>query len=242
MSRPSSVAPEGLLLAILVGAVGERPLVDDTQAQETLGDFVGHHRRAVVGQESTGQAAFLDRLGEPVHQVLGGLREVPLDVAAEPRVVVEDAQRDRPQPLAAGGEHLERTVVEIEMPETPDVRGFVAADLARLASHLGTVLPRGAVSGGASACAPSRAPSCSGGPWHTSCSGPSAGSALHQRGEVVVVELVAPVRVVVVLETEAARPGPGPGRPCRSPCARRGGGRRRGRRRRAAPCSTTARW
>ena len=35
-------------------------------------------------------------------QVLGGLREVPLDVAAQPRVVIKDAQRDRPQPLAAG--------------------------------------------------------------------------------------------------------------------------------------------
>ena len=98
---PLERSPERLLLAVLIGAVGERPLVDDSQAQETFGDFLGHHRRAVVGQERTRQTALLDRLGESVHQVLRGLREVPLDVAAQSRVVIEDAQRDRPQPLAA---------------------------------------------------------------------------------------------------------------------------------------------
>jgi hypothetical protein len=46
--------PKGLLLAILVGAVGKRPFVDDPQPQEALGHFVGHHRWAVVGQKSTG--------------------------------------------------------------------------------------------------------------------------------------------------------------------------------------------
>ena len=69
-------------------------------------------------------------------QILGGLREIPLDVAAQPRVVVEDAQRDRPQPLAAGSEHLERSVMEVEMPECSDVGGFVAADLPCLASGI----------------------------------------------------------------------------------------------------------
>ena len=69
-----------------------------------------------------------------MHQVLGGLREIPLDVAAQSRMIVEDAQRDRPQPLAALSEHLERSVVEIEVPQRPDILGFVAADLARLAS------------------------------------------------------------------------------------------------------------
>ena len=112
--------------------------MDDPQAEQPFGDFVGHHGRAVVGQEGTGQPALLDRLGEAVHEVLGGLGGVPLDVAAEPRVVVEDAQGDRAEPLAAGGEHLERTVVEIEMPERADVGGFVAADLTGLAPDLGT--------------------------------------------------------------------------------------------------------
>ena len=47
-------------------------------------------------KRAPGQTAFLDRLGEAVHEVLGGLREIPLDVAAQSRVVIEDAQRDRP--------------------------------------------------------------------------------------------------------------------------------------------------
>ena len=66
--------------------------MDDSQAHETFGDFLGHHRRAVVGQQSTRQAALLDRLGESVYEILRGLREVPLDVAAESRVVIEDAR------------------------------------------------------------------------------------------------------------------------------------------------------
>ena len=72
-----------------------------------------------------------------MHEVFGRLREIPLDVAAQPRMVVENAQRDRPQPLAARSEHLERTVVEVEMPQRPDILGFVAADLARLATLFG---------------------------------------------------------------------------------------------------------
>ena len=43
-------------------------------------------------------------------------------------------------------------------------------------------------------------------------------------------------------ENGAAQPGPLPGIPCRSPCARRGARRRLGRRACAVPCSTTARW
>ena len=165
--------PERLLLAVLVGAVGERPLVDDSQAEQTLGDFLGHHRRAVIGQEGPGQAAFLDRLGESVHQVLGGLGEVPLDVAAESRVVIEDAQRDRAEPLAAGGEHLERAVVEIEMPQRPDVLGFVAADLSGLTPLFGACFA-GPLSGKTPRlAAPSRAPACSAGPWHTSGAAPA---------------------------------------------------------------------
>ena len=117
--------------------------MDDPQSQQPFGHFLGDHRRAVVGQQRPGQTAFLDRLGEPVHEILGGLREVPLHVAAQPRVVVEDAQGDRALPLAAGREHLERAVVEIEMPQGADVLGFVAADLALFATLGRASLRRG---------------------------------------------------------------------------------------------------
>ena len=51
-------------------------------------------------------------------------------------------------PLAAGREHLQRAVVEVQMPQGTDVLGFVAADLATLpALHrallAGTALGRG---------------------------------------------------------------------------------------------------
>jgi len=49
-------------------------------------------------------------------------------------VVIENGQRQRPLPLAAGREHLEGAVVEIEMPQRADIFGLEAADLARLAS------------------------------------------------------------------------------------------------------------
>ena len=215
--------------------------MDDSQTEEALGDFLGHHRRAVSGQEGTGQTALLDRLGEPVHEILGGLGEVPLDVAAEPRVVIEDAQGDRAQPLSAGGEHLERTVVEIEVPETSDVGGFVAADLARLAPDLGTFF-----SGALFRVRP--------GPGHPAVrlhvaphrgirvQRPERGLGLDQRGEVVVVELVAPVRVVVVLETKPLSQGRGEGDLAAVLAHGAAQARPQGRRGRAAPCSTTARW
>ena len=80
---PFEGPPERLLFAVLVWAVGKCLIVGNSQVQQTFGNFLGHHRRAVVGQERPWQTAFLDRLGESVHQVLRGLREVPLDVAAE---------------------------------------------------------------------------------------------------------------------------------------------------------------
>ena len=125
--------PEALLLAVLVGTVGQRLLVNDSQPQKPRGYFLGDHRRAVVAEKRPGQTAFLDRLGEPMHQVLGGLGEIPLQMTAQTRVVVEDAQGERALPLAAGGEHLERAVVEIEVPQGTDVLGFVTADLALFA-------------------------------------------------------------------------------------------------------------
>lgn len=84
-------APERLLLPILIWAVRESLLVDDAQAQEPFGDFLGHHRCTVVGQERARQTAFLDRLGQSVHQILRRLRQVPLNVATQSRMVIEDA-------------------------------------------------------------------------------------------------------------------------------------------------------
>ena len=157
---PLKCAPERLLLAILIRAVGKRAFLDHAQAQQTLGDFLGHHRGAVIGQQRTGQAPFLDRLGEPVHEVLGSLREIPLHVAAESRMVVKDAQRDAALPLAALCQHLERSVMEIEMPRRPDMGGLIAADLPRLASAFGACFTGALVGPRLRPAQPSRAPAC----------------------------------------------------------------------------------
>ena len=68
-----------------------------------------------------------------MHEILRGLGQIPLQVRTVPRVIVEDAQSQRPLPLATRRDHLQRTVMEVEVPQRADVFGFVTADLAPLA-------------------------------------------------------------------------------------------------------------
>ena len=145
-----------------------------------------------------------------MHEILRGLREVPLNVAAESRMIVEDAQRDGAQPLAAWSEHLERAVVEIEMPQRPDVVGFVAPNLARLASRFGDDLagsslglkPRLGHPAVSLHVPPDRG---------IRAERPQRRIGLHQGGEVVVVQLIAPVLVIAVLENQPLGEGSGQG-------------------------------
>ena len=195
------VRPEAFLLAVLVGTVGQRLLMEDPQPQQPCDHFVGDHRRAVVGQQRTGQTAFLDRLREPVHEVLSGLGEIPLQMAAQTRVIVEDAQGDGTLPLAAGSEHLERAVMEIEMPERPDILGFVTADLAFFATLL-----RAGFAGTAVGRRPRLADHAM--RLHVPADRrvrtepPQRRIGLHRRGEVVIVQLVGPVRMVLILSQQ----------------------------------------
>ena len=73
-----------------------------------------------------------------MHEILGGLGQIPLQVHAVPRVIVQDAQRQRPLPLATRGDHLQRAVMEIEVPQRPRTQprncGFRAARAACAAS------------------------------------------------------------------------------------------------------------
>ena len=132
-------------------------------------------------------------------------------------------------------------MVEIEVPQRPDVLGLVAADLAGLAPGFGDRLP-GALAGlGLGLAHPAVslhvAPDRGIG-----AEPPQRRIGLHQRGEVVVVQLVAPVRVLAVLEQKPL----GQGRGQRDLAAVLADGAaqdaRRGRRAGAAPCSTSARW
>ena len=61
--------------------------------------------------------------------ILGGLRQVPLQVTGEPRAVVDDAEQQGRLPFTLRGQNLPRAVMEIPMPELIDILGFVAADL-----------------------------------------------------------------------------------------------------------------
>ena len=78
-------APERLLLGVLIGAVGQRGVVQDAETGEPLGDLRGRHRGAVVAQRGARQAALLERLAEPVRDDLGGLGQIPLQVTGEAR-------------------------------------------------------------------------------------------------------------------------------------------------------------
>ena len=90
-------------------------------------DLGGHHGTAEVGHQGARQAAFLKGLGEAVNQALGGFVQIPLQVAAKARAVIEHPEEQRRDPGARGAEHRARTMMKIKMPQTVDVVGFEAA-------------------------------------------------------------------------------------------------------------------
>ena len=195
---PLERPPKTLLLPVLIRAVRKRPLVDDPQTHEPFGHFLGHHRRPVIGQQRSRQTTLLDRLRQPVDQILGRLRNIPLQMATQTRVVIENAQHHRTKPLATRTQHPERTVMKIQMPQRTDVVGFVAADLS-LPSTLGRsdltstrlrsqpVLTHHAV----------RLHVTANGGIRTERS--QRWLLLHRSGQVVVVQLVSPMRMLAVL-------------------------------------------
>jgi len=132
-------APERLLLGVLIGAVRQRGLVQDAEPSQTFGDLRRRHRSAVVAQRGARQAALLERLRQPMRDVLGGLRQVPLQVTGQPRAIVENAEQDRRAPLAARGEDLARSIMAIPVPEAVDVLGLVATHLAVIEPRLRTL-------------------------------------------------------------------------------------------------------
>jgi hypothetical protein len=72
----------------------------------------------------------LKGLRQAVDEGLGGLAEVPLQVAAESRAVVENAEQLRLLPLPRGGQDGARALVKVQVPEAVYVRDFVRAPLA----------------------------------------------------------------------------------------------------------------
>ncbi len=124
--------------------------------------------------------------------------EIPLGVTDQARVIVQDGEQDRTDPLSLGPEHLERAVMEVEVPQPAHILALEAADLAE-----SEVLP------GADLPVTFLARALSGLPdqglgGHEAAQGRvrrrhQIGMAFDLHGQVVEVKLVAPARVLFVL-------------------------------------------
>ena len=64
--------------------------MEDAQPRQSLGGLGGEHGAAVVGHEGPGQRPLEQRLRQTVAKFLGPFAQVPLQVAAQARPVVED--------------------------------------------------------------------------------------------------------------------------------------------------------
>lgn len=93
-------------------------------------DLGGGHGAASVGHEPGWQPALLEGLAETVREGLGFLVEVPLDVAAKPRVIVHHAEAHRIFPAAVAEQHrCPLAGVVVGVPELVGVLRLVAAHL-----------------------------------------------------------------------------------------------------------------
>ena len=125
---------------------------------------------------------------------LGGLGEVPLQVAAQTRVVVEEAEQDGRLPLARGAQHAALGAVHIGMPQRVRARDLVAQHLAGFDRRLGLALmPL------APALAHQRASAHRPGQRRVGRHRAELGVGVDPRGQVLVVELRRPRRMRPVL-------------------------------------------
>ena len=177
--------------------------MQDAEAREAFADLGRRHGRAVVAQRRAWQAALLKRLGEAVRHHLGGLGEIPLEMAGEARAIVEHAEQDRRHPLAASCQNFARPVVAIPVPQAVDVLGLVAADLALDQARLGA-LGSFCLAGGEAPTLVEAVGSHEAAQRGIGRHGPEIGLRLGQSDEVVVVELDAPALVGGVLGQDGA--------------------------------------
>src|SRR6185312_17274662 len=102
---------------------------------------------AVIGDGRARQSSLLDGLREGVHDALGGLNPIPLQMTGKPRAIIEDADEHRLRPLPARSQHRPRADVSIPVDETADVLGLEAAYLAGGESCLCTLGAKGIARG-----------------------------------------------------------------------------------------------
>jgi len=90
--RRSKTDQEGAGQEIAIPRGYRLRLVQDTEPGETFADLGGGHRGTVVTHRRTWQATTLDRLRQTMRHVLTGFRQIPLQMAGQPRSVIENAE------------------------------------------------------------------------------------------------------------------------------------------------------
>ena len=173
-------------------------MVDDAEALEAFDRLGREHRSAVVGQKSARKPALLKGLRQAVNEDLRGLFEVPLEVAAETRAVIENTEHSRLSPLSVGRQHGPRPLMEVQVPEAVHVGDSVRAPLACFERRLAVGVFPVAAFAGTKQPLPLHEPAHGGVAGHRAEAGVFAG----ERDEVVVVQLEAPARMVAVLLRE----------------------------------------
>src|SRR5712692_1768999 len=85
---------EEFLFAVLLRRLRQGGVVLDGQPLESLPGLSSEHRRAVVAEKRAGQPPLAEGLAQAVDETLGvAVTDVPLRVAAQPRVIVEDRKQ-----------------------------------------------------------------------------------------------------------------------------------------------------
>jgi len=103
--------------------------MDNAQTSQAGDGFIGQHGGAIVGHQGTWQPSLHERLRQSVYQALGRFVEIPLQVADEPRAVVDHPEQQRLDPAPRTCQHLAFGVMEIEVPEGRHLIDFEAPDL-----------------------------------------------------------------------------------------------------------------
>lgn len=100
----------------MVWAVRKRSLVFDPEPVKTVRGLTGQHGRAVIGHQAARQASLLKCLAQPIKKRIGCFIEIPLQVAADTRRVVEYAECLGGVIVAAHVYDLQASGMEIKMP------------------------------------------------------------------------------------------------------------------------------
>ena len=172
--------------------------MNNAQTHQALLGFAGQHGRAVVTHERARQAALLKGLAGTVAEFLGALGQIPLGMASQAAMIIEDAQQDRIGPATVVQQDRQRAVMKVQVPEAVDIFVFVTAHLAALEAVLGRLGARAVDRATAWAFAQAVG-------FHKAQDrgirrlGPQVGLLLHQHQQVVGVELIAPVGMLPIL-------------------------------------------